>query len=299
MTASMTLADLIDPAAEFELLGDGFGFTEGPVWDARGERLLFNDIPGDSRWQWSEARGIELLRRPNFKGNGMVFEADGSLLICEHVSSCLVRLTPAGVTELVAFHHEGRYLNSPNDVVVRTDGTIYFTDSDYGRTSDYVGQVRPRELDFHGVFRIRPGGGETELVVARDEFDQPNGLCFSPDERKLYINDRTCLKVFAVEPDGSLSGGRTILRDMGSPEVPGNGNPDGMKCDEHGNIWCTARDGIWVISPEEELLGVVQTPEVAGNVAWAGPASRSLLVTMSTSLYRIQTNVRPVQSLPG
>jgi gluconolactonase len=127
--------------------------------------------------------------------------------------------------------------------------------------------------------------------VARDEFEQPNGLCFSPDESVLYINDRTDMKAFDVAPDGSLVNGRVIHDNMGSTEIPGTGNPDGMKTDELGNVWCTARDGIWVFAPDGELLGIVPTPEVAGNLVWGGPDLRTLYITMTTKLVRIRTKV--------
>jgi gluconolactonase len=289
--SSPALEELIDPAAEWELLGSGYLFSEGPAWNHRDQYLEFSDIPGDARWGWSEARGIELMMRPNFKGNGMVFEPDGSLLICESVTSILVRLKPDGDRELVAYHYQGKYLNSPNDVTTRSDGSIYFTDPNYGRWDVPVGVGRKCDLDFQGVFRVPPGGGDCELVVDKGEFEQPNGLCFSPDERVLYVDDTTYVKAFDVAPDGSLSHPRLFQADMGSTGGPASGNPDGMKCDERGNLWCTARHGIWVINPAGELLGIVRTPEVAGNLVWGGPDLRSLFVTTTTSLHVIETKV--------
>jgi len=154
-----------------------------------------------------------------------------------------------------------------------------------------VGVGRECELDFQGVFRVPPGGGPVQLVVEPGEFEQPNGLCFSPDEKTMYINDRTNLKAFDVATDGALVRGRIVCEDMGSTGIPGTGNPDGMKTDELGNVWCTARDGIWIFSPEEELLGILPTPEVAGNLVWGGADLRTLFVTMTTKLYRVQTKV--------
>ena len=129
------------------------------------------------------------MARPNYIGNGMVYEPDGSLLVCEHVTSSVVRIRPNGDRQVVAFHYEGTYLNSPNDVVVKSDGAIYFSDPDYGRWDHAVGVKRPFVLGFHGVYRVPPGGGDVQLVVEQDTFDQPNGLCFSPDESRLYVND--------------------------------------------------------------------------------------------------------------
>lgn len=289
--ATPELEELIDPAQTFRQLGSGYLFSEGPAWNDRQQYLEFSDIPGDARWRWSEPDGMQLVMSPNFKGNGMVFEPDGSLLICEQVTSTVVRVLPNGDRQVAAFHFGGKYLNSPNDVITRSDGSIYFTDPNYGRWDVPVGVGRKCELDFQGVFRVPPGGGDCQLVVDRAEFEQPNGLCFSPGESVLYVDDRTDVKAFDVAPDGSLSNPRRFHTDMGSSGGPASGNPDGMKCDEQGNLWCTARDGIWVINPEGKLLGIVRTPEVAGNLVWGGPDLRSLFVTTSTTLHVIETRV--------
>jgi gluconolactonase len=285
------LEELIDSMAQWRLLGSGFSFTEGPVWNPRdGGFLVFSDIPGDARWRWSEQGGMSLLARPTGHANGLAYEADGSLLVCEHDTSSLVRMRPDGRRETIASHYQGAALNSPNDVIARSDGSIFFTDPDYGR------EGRPCELDFHGVYRVPPGGGDPLLIVAEDEFNQPNGLCFSPDEGTLYIDDRTCLKAFDVASDGSLSSARVLQDDMHSDEVPGTGNPDGMKCDERGTIWCTARDGVWVISPAGALLGILVTPEPPGNLAWGGADGRELFVMTTSTVHSIRTRVAPAAS---
>jgi gluconolactonase len=294
------LEALIDPAARPRRLGGSFQFSEGPAWNAREACLVFSDIPGDARWRWSEAGGLEEVMRPTFKANGMAYEADGSLLACEQVTSCLVRFRPEGERELVAFHHGGAYLNSPNDVVVRaSDGSIYFTDPDFGRWNDWIGCKRTAVLGFKAVFRVPGGRGETELVVDEHEFDQPNGLCFSPDERVLYVNDspRGHIKAFDVAAEGSLSGGRVLAEGITTGD-PARGAPDGMECDERGNVWTTGPGGIWVVSPSGEVLGVVETPEVAGSLAWGGPDLRSLFLTCKTSLYVVDTLVAGAR-LPG
>ena len=293
------LAELVDPAAELRCLGTGFQFTEGPVWSSAERCLYFSDIPGDARWRWSEAGGMELVERPTFKGNGMAYDVDGHLLVCEQVSSCLVRLRD-GKRELVAFHYQGKYLNSPNDVVVRArDGSIYFTDPDYGRWNDWIGQERSRDLDFRGVYRVPRGGGDCQLVVAEDEFDQPNGLCFSPDESLLYVNDssRCHVKVFEVADDGSLRNGRILHEGIGTG-VPREGNVDGMECDELGNVWVTGPGGVWVLTPEGEHLGTVPTPEVCGSLAWGGDDMRSLFLMTTTSVHVIETIVGPAPLPP-
>jgi gluconolactonase len=222
----------------------------------------------------------------------MAYDADGNLVVCESVSSCVVRFHRSGERELVAFHHGGRYLNSPNDVVVRaSDGGVYFTDPDYGRLNDNFGAQRNPELGFKGLFRVPGEGGETELLVSEDEFDQPNGLCFSPDERLLYVNDspRTNIKVFDVAEDGSLSGGRVFFEGIGTGAI--GSAPDGMECDERGNVWCTGPGGAWVFTPDGEHIGIVATPEVVGSLAWGGEDLRSLFLTTSTTLHVVRTRV--------
>jgi gluconolactonase len=289
--ATPAIEELLDPAGDFRHLADGFVFIEGPIWNRAGEYLLFSDIRNDTRWRWSERDGATVVAHPNWIGNGMVYDANGNLLVCEHVTSCVARLRADGLRDIPAFHYAGAYLNSPNDVVTGSDGSIYFSDPDYGRWDHAVGVHRPFELGFQGVFRVPPGGGELELVVAEDEFEQPNGLCFSPDESVLYINDRHGIKAFDVSAGGSLHNGREFQTGMASDEIPGNGNPDGMKCDERGNVWCTARGGIWVISPSGELLGIIETPEVTANIAWGGPEWHSLYICSSTTLYLLETKV--------
>jgi gluconolactonase len=288
------LASLIDPDAELRQIGSGYQFTEGPVWVDSEDCLLFSDIPGDTRWRWSGRDGMSVDLRPTFKANGMALDIDGNLLVCEQVTSSLVRFHADGQRELVAYHHEGRYLNSPNDVVVRrVDGGIYFTDPDYGRWNDWIGQERTRDLDFRGLWRVPHAGGPVELLVARDEFDQPNGLCISPDESLLYVNDsaRCHVKAFDVAPDGTLGGGRVLLAGIGTG-VPRTGNVDGMECDELGNVWVTGTGGVWVIAPDGERLGVLSMPEVAGSLCWGGDDRRSLFVMTSTTAHVVPTIVR-------
>ena len=197
---------------------------------------------------------MEIVMRPNFIANGLVYDEAGDLLACEHVTSSVVAVRPNGDRRICAFHYRGKYLNSPNDVITRSDGSIYFTDPDYGRWEHAVGVARKKDLDFHGVYRVSPGESEIELVVEEDEFEQPNGLCFSPDEKTLYINDLQSIKAFDVASNGSLSSGRTFNNEMTEPG-PGEGVPDGMKCDAQGNVWCTGRGGVWIISPSGDVLG--------------------------------------------
>ena len=289
---SDSLYDLVDEGAEVEQLATGFTFTEGPVWNKDGRFLLFSDMPGDTRRRWDEQTGITEVAKPSNKGNGMTYDAEGRLLVCEHSTSSLVRMDPDGTgsgREVLASHYQGRELNSPNDVIVKSDGSIYFSDPWYGRMPVF-GLERDKDLDFQGVYRLPPGGGEPELLV--DDFEQPNGLCFSPDESLLYINDtpRAHIRVFDVAADGSIENGRMFFEGVGTGVIE-EGIPDGMKCDERGNIWVTGPGGVWVISAEGEHLGVIEVPENTGNLTWGGDDWSELYIPSSTSLYRVRTTV--------
>jgi gluconolactonase len=308
-----TFERLVSPDAELTLLGEGYQFTEGPVWVPDEGCLYFSDVPSDRRWRWSEAGGMELAASPAFKGNGMALDVSGRVVVCEQVTSSVVRLGPGIQRELVAFHHDGGYLNSPNDVAVRrTDGSIWFTDPDFGRLDDWAGVRRSPALGFAGVFRVpTDSAGDAELVVDRDEFEGPNGLCFSPDEQILYVNDspRAHVKAFDILPDGSLGPGRITLEGIGGgfseedaaairegrPHGPGHeaGAVDGMRCDELGNLWITGPGGVWVVDPEGRRIGRIRTPEIAGNVEWGGADLRTLFIMTSSTVHSLPTLVGP------
>ena len=249
-------------------------------------------MPADVRRRWDARGGVREVRRPTNKHNGMTYDADLNLIVCEHATSSLVRERPDGQREVLASHFEGRELNSPNDVCVRSDGSIYFSDPWYGRMPVY-GVERPRQLGFQGVYRVPPGGGPPQLLVDRTRFEQPNGLCFSPDEKVLYINDTvTCMIwAFDVNADGSLSPGRIFASGIRSELEPGV--PDGMKCDAQGNIWVTAPGGVWVYSPTGSLLGKVRVPELVANLTWGGDDFHTLFMTATHSLYAVKTKVGP------
>ena len=292
---SDAIYELVEEGSGVEQLATGFTFTEGPIWHPEEQVLYFSDMPADIRRKVTLDGTVTEVRNPSFKCNGMTLDADLNLLVCEHVSSSLVRERPDGVRETLAFHWQGKYLNSPNDVCVRSDGTIYFTDPWYGRRAPH-GVARERDLGWQAVFRIPPGGGqdELELAVPLEEFEMPNGLCFSPDESLLYVDDtpRAHVKVFDVSADGALANGRVFFEGVGSG-APAEGVVDGMKCDEQGNVWVTGPRGVWVISPAGEHLGTVLVPEGAANLAWGGPDWHTLFVTATTSVYAIRTNVGP------
>ena len=284
--------ELIDPDAPVEQLATGFTFTEGPVWHPVEHHLLFSDMPADVRRRWTPGVGIEEVMRPSNKANGLTYDARLNLLACEHATSSVVRFTADGRREVLASHFEGKELNSPNDLCVRSDGSIYFSDPWYGRMPVY-GVERPRELGFQGVYRIPPQGGPPQLLVERYLFDQPNGLCFSPDEKLLYVNDtvQALIRAFEVKSDGSLGAGWILASGIRSELEPGV--PDGMKCDERGNIWCTGPGGVWIFDREGRHLATVRVPELVANLAWGGEDWRTLFLTASRSLYAVRTKVGP------
>ncbi|MEA2304675.1 MAG: gluconolactonase [Solirubrobacteraceae bacterium] len=289
---SEAMLELVAEDAELEQLGTGFTFTEGPIWNPDGF-FLFSDMPGDTRRRWDERSGVTVAAAPSNKGNGMTLDADGRLIVCEHVTSSVVRMDPDGTgsgREVLASHYEGKELNSPNDVIVADDGTIYFTDPTYGRMPGF-GIEREQELSFQGVYRIAPGGGDPELLA--DDFDQPNGLCFSPDRSTMYINDtnKAHIRAFDVGADGRLSGSRVLADGIGTASLELGDLVDGMKCDERGNVWVTGPGGVVVFSPEGDELGTIDVPESVGNIGWGGPDWNWLFIPASTSLYRIQCKV--------
>ena len=284
--------ELIDTWTPVGQVGTGFTFTEGPIWHPVNHYLLFSDMPADVRRRWDQRGGVREVKRPSNKCNGMTYDEDLNLIVCEHATSSVIRERPDGSREVIASHFEGYELNSPNDVIVKSDGSIYFSDPWYGRMPVY-GVERPRQLGFQGVYRVPPGGGAPELVVDRHMFDQPNGLCFSPDEHRLYVNDtvQALIRVFDVSTYGALLNGRVFASGIVSEREPGV--PDGMKCDSRGNVWVTAPGGLWVYAPSGELIGKVRAPELVANLAWGGPDFQTLFMCATHSVYSVKTKVSP------
>src|SRR5947208_11473904 len=226
------LHDLVDADAQVEQVATGFTFTEGPIWMPDGS-LHFSDMPADKRRRWHPDEGVTVLRDPSNKCNGMTRDNDGNLLVCEHVTSSVVRERPDGSRETIASHWQGKELNSPNDVIVARDGSIIFTDPTYGRMPVF-GVEREEDLDIQGVYRIPAGGGELELLV--DDFVQPNGLCFSPDESLLYVNDtdRAHIRVFDVGADHRLANRRVFAEGIGDGDLAKGEPVDEIKTDQRG-----------------------------------------------------------------
>lgn len=283
------LFELIAEDAAVEQIATGFQFTEGPIWNPAENCLYFSDMPNDVRRRWSKADGASVVRdatgTPANKCNGMTYDGDLNLYICEHSTSYLVRETAAGERQVLASHWGDKELNSPNDVIVKSDGAVYFSDPTYGRMPVF-GEERECELDFQGVFRISPSG---EVSCVANDYGQPNGLNFSPDESLLYINDtpRAHIRVYNVNADGSLSNGRIFAENIGEGGLE-TGVVDGMKCDIDGNIYVTGPQGIWVFDPAGAHLGIIEMPEHAGNLNWGGNDWNDLYCCCTTSVYRVR-----------
>ncbi|HEY4164204.1 MAG TPA: SMP-30/gluconolactonase/LRE family protein [Dongiaceae bacterium] len=278
--------DVVGDAVSFEQLGSGFLFTEGPLWHARDHYLLFSDMPGNRIRRWSAKDGIHPFRDPSNMSNGLAWDRQGRLLACEHATSRVTRTESDGSLTAIASHHDGKELNSPNDIVVKSDGGIYFTDPTYGR-AEFYGLPREPVLAFRGVYRADPES--RKLTLLADDFTQPNGLCFSLDERQLFVNDteRQHIRVFDVAENGALTNSRIWAETVGQEP----GAPDGMKIDSAGNLYCCGPGGIHVFNPAARCLGVIRVPEYTANFNWGDPDLRSLFITASTSLYRIRVKV--------
>lgn len=282
------LRALVGPEARFERVASGFDFLEGPIWHPVERAVIFSDILGNSIHRWSTSHGLSVLRRNSYMANGNAYDSAGRIVTCEHATSRLTRWDPGGdgALEVLATHYDGRSLNSPNDVVVARDGAIYFTDPTSGRSAAY-GVPREPELPFSGVYRLDPETGTLALLV--DDFEKPNGLCFSRDGNRLYVNDtvRQHIRRFEVEADGTLSHGTLFARLEGER----SGVADGMKIDANGNVYCCGPGGIHIFDPEGRCLGVLLTPEYATNFVFGDDDLQTLYVTASTSLYRIRLRV--------
>jgi gluconolactonase len=289
------LHELVAPDAAIERVAGGLTFTEGPVW--RRGQLLFSDIPNKRIVRWRRLpEGPELTTFATGMSNGLTLDRQGRVLAAEHDGRRVTRVADDGARTVLAEQFQGKRLNSPNDIVVKSDGSVYFTDPPYAVQPATPGMVRPagwwskpipgKEQPCHGVYRIAPDGALHLLV---DDFALPNGLAFSPDESVLYIDDSAHkhIRAFEVRPDGTLSRSR-ILLDMASEDP---GVPDGLKVDVRGNVFCTGPGGVWVCRPDGTLLGRIVLPELPANLAW-GEDGSVLFLTARTSVYRLPTRTR-------
>jgi len=279
------------PNAELEKLAEGFRWTEGPVWFGDRDELLFSDLPNNRVMRWSESGGLSVFRRDSDFENGHTRDREGRLLSCSHRGRRIHRTELDGSITSLVERYQGRRLNSPNDIVVKSDGTIWFSDPHYGIQTDYEGGKQEPELPA-SVYRFDPRSGV--LTVVADDFQGPNGLCFSPDERILYIVETGLqfakdpvqhIRVFDVQDDGRLTGGRGFCTI--SP-----GNADGIRCDEDGNLWSSAGDGVHCIDPGGELMGKILVPSTVANFTFGGRNRSRLFLCASHSVYAIFTNTR-------
>jgi gluconolactonase len=286
------LSCIIETGSRVEQLVTGFRFVEGPVWYSGESTLLFSDIIGNTMYRWSEHAGVSVFRKLSNMANGNTLDNEGRLLSCEHATSRVSRTDRDGNYEVLVTHFEGRELNSPNDIIVSRNGNIFFTDPASGRGPGY-GVERKQELDFQGVFKLDPVSGELTLLA--DDFVLPNGLCFSRDETRLFINDtrRQHIRVFDVAPDQTISNGRVWASTNG--DLPGVA--DGMKLDSEGNLYSSGSGGIHVFDPQGARLGVIRIPEVAANFTWGGGDLDELFITATSSIYRLRVKIPGHQSL--
>ena len=277
---------IVETGASLERLETGFEFIEGPAWQAAEKFLVFSDIIGNTMYRWSATDGVSVFRKPSRMANGNTWDQEGRLLSCEHAASRVSRTDVDGNYEVLASHYQGRELNSPNDIIVSRDGLIFFTDPAAGRTPRF-GVEREQELDFQGVYKLDPGS--RELTLLADDFVLPNGLCFSPDESRLFVNDtrRQHIRVFDVKDDFTICNSRVWASTGGDRP----GVADGMKMDSEGNLYSSGSGGIHVFDRNGARLGVIQTPEVAANFTWVGEDLNELLMTATSSIYRLRVKI--------
>lgn len=277
--------------AAVEKLATGFRWVEGPVWFGDSGTLLFSDIPNDRMLRWIDGEGTSIYRQPSNYANGHTRDRQGRLISCEHGTRRVTRTEHDGRVTVIADHYDGQRLNSPNDVVVKSDDTIWFSDPHYGIMMDYEGFRATQELSCN-VYRYDPRNQQLQAVIT--ELDCPNGLCFSPDESRLYVADTGLLhdddadrriQVYDVDKAGELTQSRRFY-------APDAGVADGFRCDTDGNVWTSAGDGVHCVSADAELLGKILIPETVANVCFGGraDAKNRLFICASTSVYSVFLN---------
>lgn len=283
------LEALVPAEAKLDQIAHGLAFGEGPVWCRRREQLFHVDILGDTIWRWKPGSGSEIVLRPSGKANGLTLDKQGRLLVAGWAARTIWRMDADGTLVVLAARYEGKKFNSPNDIVTRSDGSIYWTDSQGGLVNvGMAGEDVQRYLDVQGVFRLTPDGKRVDLVV--EDFLYPNGIAFSPDESRLYANDSRLahIRVFDVRRDGSVHRGEVFHKLAGIEP----GVADGMKVDTLGNVYCTGPGGVHVMDPNGRLLGRIRVPGFhATNLAWGGSDWKTMYITTFTGVYRMRVNV--------
>jgi gluconolactonase len=286
---------LINGTCQKELLFDGCRWAEGPVWFRDANMLVWSDIPNNRMMRWTWGGGVSVFREDSNYSNGNTRDREGRLITCEHGARRVTRTEYDGSITVIADSYDGKRLNSPNDAVVKSDGTIWFTDPNYGIMSDYEGHKADMEQDGCYVFRFDPK--RNKLTIVADDFDKPNGLAFSPDESELYVADSACahepekprhIRAFKVRDNGTLSGGkpRFILK---------QGFPDGMRVDTDGNVWTSAGMGIDCFAPNGDVLGRINFPQNVSNLVFGGPKRNRLFITCTHELYSVYVTATGAQ----
>ena len=269
------------PQATVRTLAENLQFTEGPVWyGGKNGYLIFSDIPANKLLKWQPDTGITVFRDPSYNANGNTVDGKGRLVTCEHGGRRVSIAKADGSPDTLVGSYDGKKFNSPNDVVVKSDGTIWFTDPDYGLAG------RQKEQGGNFVYRFDPSSGKVTVLVR--DFDKPNGLCFSPDEKRLYIADSggpRHIRVFDVKRDGTLNDGTLFAR-------IDRGGPDGIRCDAEGRIWSSSGDGAQVFTADGKLIARVKLPQAGANLCFGGPDGRTLFVTARNGLYVVETKVK-------
>ncbi len=294
------LDQLLSKDARIEVLASGFAWSEGPLWIKDGGYLLFSDIPRNSVMKWKDGEGVSLFMKPSgFTGvgdygrepgsNGLTVDSQGRVAFCEHGDRRISRLEKDGGKRTLADNYEGKRLNSPNDLVYKSNGDLYFTDPPYGLPDNEAD--KRRELDIFGVYRLTRDG---KLTLLTKELTRPNGIAFSPDEKTLYVAQsdpkRAIWMSYPVMPEGTLGKGR-VFYDVTAAVEKLPGLPDGMKVDRGGNLWATGPGGVHIFSPQGELLGRIDTGQRTSNCAWGDDGS-VLYITADSYLCRVRTTTR-------
>lgn len=272
---------IVPANAKVRKLADGFRFVEGPVWvDKKQGALIFSDIPANQLNKWTAKEGVTVFRTQSNGANGNTLDGNGQLLSCEHGGRRVSLTDHEGLVLTVVDRYQGKRLNSPNDIVVKTDGTLWFTDPDYGINAS------ARELPGNYVFRYNPKNDELMPMVK--DFDKPNGLCFSPNERKLYVADSGKphhIRVFEVQKNGTIDNGKVFC-------VVNPGIPDGIRCDKKGRVFSSAGDGVHIFAEDGSLIGKILVPETPANLCFGGKGGHTLFITAQKSLYAIDLDTR-------
>ena len=284
------MQELLLPSSRLVRIWSGAKWAEGPVYLPNEGALVWSDIPNNRMLRWTSKEGSAVFRAPSHFTNGNTLDLQGRLVTCEHGRRLISRTEPDGSVVVLVDRFEGKRFNSPNDLVVKSDATIWFTDPDYGILSDYEGYMAPSEIGSNNVYRFDPASGQIEIVA--DDFEKPNGLAFSPCETRLYVSDssrshdpngRHHIRVFDVVKGRWLRNGSVFA------EIE-PGMPDGLRVDRSGNVFTSAGDGIQVFSPAGKQLGKILVPETVANCTFGGPGKNTLFIAATTSVYQIELN---------